>query len=290
MDAPPQPPPANPSDSWASRSRVSIDRGEPGGDATAVVVLGMPYTAVASGPMAIGRAGLLERELLRQAFLIAARDELGLNTSDEVLGERRNIAKPTASGPELVTIPGPEGSIRLVIAPENGSAGEALLDRDLTKPSPKNEGSKSTGYGPAREDLADLTIRTEALSRSELPDVLRKLGARGKPNATNAEGKVPESIENRLNDLSFASVFAALKDLHGLIRSDGESPSRLGALVRGYALLGLLTEFQWHPAHKAYKARSLLYAQRLVARDPNGTWGLWHRALRKPSPACTTTP
>ena len=90
---------------------------------------------------------------------------------------------------------------------------------------------------------------------------------------------MPEAIEQRLGTLGFAEVFAAVKDLHALNRSDGESSARIGALLRGYALLGLLSEFQWHPAHKAYKARAILYAQRLVARQPKEAWGLWHRAF-----------
>jgi hypothetical protein len=62
------------------------------------------------------------------------------------------------------------------------------------------------------------------------------------------------------------------------MRVDGESPPRLGALVRGYANLGLLTEFHWQAAPKAFNARALVYAQRMVARDKQPWWALWHRA------------
>ncbi len=44
-------------------------------------------------------------------------------------------------------------------------------------------------------------------------------------------------------------------------------------------MLGVLTEHHWHPAHEAFKARALLYAQRMVARDPKGSRGLWNRAF-----------
>jgi len=43
--------------------------------------------------------------------------------------------------------------------------------------------------------------------------------------------------------------------------------------------LGILCEFHWHPAHEVFKARSLLYAQRLVALYPGRSWGLWNRAF-----------
>ena len=49
------------------------------------------------------------------------------------------------------------------------------------------------------------------------------------------------------------------------MKSDGESIAP-GRLVRGYALLGVLSEFHRHPAHKAFKGRALLYAQRLSRR------------------------
>ena len=151
------------------------------------------------------------------------------------------------------------------------------MDRDLTKTPAGTE--KIVSGDPAPEDLANLTERAEELSRTELPGVLRKLGLDGKPNVTKSDGQVPAAIENRLSGLDFTEIFAAIKDLHTLIRSDGESPARVGGLVRGYALLGVLSEFQWHPAHKAYKARALLYAQRLVARSEQGPWGCWHRAF-----------
>ena len=70
----------------------------------------------------------------------------------------------------------------------------------------------------------------------------------------------------------------AVRELHAAIRQDGESPARLGALVRGYAHLGVLNEYLWTSAHKVFKARAFLYAQRLIAQDPDSPWGLWHRA------------
>ena len=48
--------------------------------------------------------------------------------------------------------------------------------------------------------------------------------------------------------------------------------------MRGYARLGVLNEFLWSSAHKVFKARAFLYAQRLIADDPRSPWGLWHRA------------
>ena len=123
-----------------------------------------------------------------------------------------------------------------------------------------------------------LVDAAESLSRTEFPEALKKLGLEGKPHEVRADGALSAEIEDQLSSLDFVEPFAAVRSLHELIRADGESPARLGALIRGYALLGVLSEFQWHPAHKAFKARALLYAQRLFTRDPKSTWALWHRA------------
>ena len=40
----------------------------------------------------------------------------------------------------------------------------------------------------------------------------------------------------------------------------------------------MLSEFHWHPAHKAFKGRALLYAQRMIAQA-RPAWSLWNRAF-----------
>ena len=64
-----------------------------------------------------------------------------------------------------------------------------------------------------------------------------------------------------------------MRALHEAIRTGGESPARLAGLVRGYALLGLLTEHHWHPAHKAFKARALCTRSGWWSATPRVTSG-----------------
>src|SRR5262249_44179942 len=128
-------------------------------------------------------------------------------------------------------------------------------------------------------DLVKLLVSAEVLSREEFPKVLRGLGLEGHPNALKEEAELPGPVEDRLASLEFVETLLAVRDLHRAIRSDGESPARLGAPARASALVGALSEFAGHPAHRALKARALLYAQRLLARDPNRPWGLEHRAF-----------
>ena len=62
-------------------------------------------------------------------------------------------------------------------------------------------------------------------------------------------------------------------------KTKARHPARLGALARGYAILGSLTSFHWNSGSKALRARALLASQRLVALDPRSPGALWHRAF-----------
>ena len=235
------------------------------GGGKAVVALGSP-----AGPKTyqegVGtRQGILLRELVRQAMLIAARDELGLATRDAILDDE---APGAAGGPavELATLFRP-GASRALVRRAGGDKAETLLKVDLG-PNPDSG-----------EYASNLAKQAEGLSRSEFVAALKKLGAAGSANQVRAGGAVPEEVEGRMSSLGLVENFAAIRDLHALIRGEGESPERLGALARAYAQLGALTEFQWSPAHKAFKARAMLYAERLLAREPGSARALRDRAF-----------
>ncbi|MHB1555915.1 MAG: tetratricopeptide repeat protein [Isosphaeraceae bacterium] len=255
----------------ASRSRLVVI-GRPGagqGQDRGAVALSAPVFDDNAGHNAYFKNGILARELIRQAMLIAARDELGLATRDEILGE--SLPAP-AGGPALELgsfMMSPNGTLLVnhaFVTRGEGAKAERLLTVDLPCP-----------YSPAGS-LAKLAEKAEAMSRTEFPGVLRKLGAAGKANAIRADAAVPAGVEDRLSQFGFPGLFAAIRTVHEAIRTDGESPERLGALAQGYALLGVLSDFHWHPAHKAYKARALLYAERRVARTPKDARALWQRA------------
>ena len=75
--------------------------------------------------------------------------------------------------------------------------------------------------------------------------------------------------------------FVAVRSLHQEIRNSGENPEILDALVRGYANLALLTRFNFSGASKTYMARSLLYAERLVAHTGSSPLALYTRAYAR---------
>ena len=176
--------------------------------------------------------------------------------------------KPGGTAAEVASVfRAQPGASRVIVRRGEGVKAEPLLSRDLP-------GSAAEfGY------LPKLTVLAEALSRNEFPAALKAIGVSGKPNPVRAARLSPAKVDDRLGQLGFVENLSAVRDLHETIRVDGESSARLGALARGYVQLGVLSEFHWHPAHKAFKARALLYAQRLAAREPESPWGLWNRAF-----------
>ncbi len=122
-----------------------------------------------------------------------------------------------------------------------------------------------------------LVAAAEHASESEDVIILNQAGYTGEP-VTQGAGDLPAAIDDLLYQTTLMAPLSAVQQTHALIARSGESPARLGALVRGYANLGQLTSFQWSSIHKAMTARSLLYAQRLVVQNPESPLALYHRA------------
>ncbi len=101
------------------------------------------------------------------------------------------------------------------------------------------------------------------------------------------DGQLDQDVMDRLNQMTFTEPFVAARLIHARIQTAGVTPERLAALVRTYANLGMLTEFHWNSANKAFKARALLTAQRMVVDDPRSPMPRWLRAYAAPWRACT---
>jgi beta-lactamase regulating signal transducer with metallopeptidase domain/tetratricopeptide (TPR) repeat protein len=208
--------------------------------------------------------GQLRRELFRQALLIAARDELGLATRDAWLGDPmpREGGRPTL---DFEAVQGQPAQVRLF---GRFSGRRVMMAR----------AEVDTSEGRWR-DYGALLVQAERLSRTEFVDVLGRVHkGHGGPNPQKPDAAVPAKIDERLGEMTFTSQFEAIRALHQLIGEGGESPARLGALVRAYANLGVLTEVYCCPAHKVFKARALLYAQRLSHLEARPGWAKFHRA------------
>ncbi len=250
----------------ARHTRLVILRAGNKEGAEKVVALAKPTGTIVFEETFGSVQNLLYREIMRQGLLISARDELGLHTRDEVLD---NVSPGPGEDAEVDFITDLREDVsRIFVRRGLREKAETLLSHNL--------GPDCLG---AIGSLPKLTSIAEKMTRSEFLRTLKALGLKGERNAWRKDGGLPANVEDRLNTLGFVENFAAVRDLHNVIRTDGESPARLGALVRGYSQLGVLSEFHWHPAHKVFKARALLYAQRLAVRQPEHPWGLWHRAF-----------
>ncbi len=206
---------------------------------------------------------VLKRELARQALLITAREHFGMNTRDEALGET-----PLEGLPE---------KHRFYVKPQYHKTMQHAV---FAVAGPKNE-QKHLWNEMGRFNLQSpdfLAKFFENESRNTLVHGFRGLGFVDRPNAWKLDTPVPDSIEKLLDSWTITTQFDAIRQLHGKIRAQGESPALLGALVRGYANLGSLTDAHWDLSHKIFKARSLLYAERLARRVPNTPWSHAHRA------------
>ncbi len=135
---------------------------------------------------------------------------------------------------------------------------------------------------PRKQFYEHLVTAIEVLSRNELRQSLESAGFKAQPRPASRDSSVlPEGIEKQLADLTVPAQFALLRELHSEISKNGDSPELLGALARSYAIMGVLTECLWSPAHKVFKARSLLYAERAVSKWPQSSIALQSRAFAR---------
>ncbi len=211
-------------------------------------------------------SGVLARELFRQALLVAARDELNLPTRDVVLGEPRVDDQPVIG---LLMHAERGYRIRLTVtmrmAPD-GPEGQMRLPDIAWRPS-----------GPA-DRWPLLLDAAEQASRQDMPKILRRARFQGEALALSPERAIPDDMGAKLAAIDLFSQFEAVRQAHLLAAEWGQSPATLAALIRGYANLSILTDHFWSPMSKALGARSLLYAQRWCAREPDRPEPLWHRA------------
>lgn len=215
--------------------------------------------------------GLLLRELMRQSWLMAARDGLGRPTRDGVLREI------LPSGGELEPFEmhyvfrwrNEESAIEFERARNQGTVG-VLNETFSLNINPKGD------WSPVwRKWITD----AELLSRTKFVDALKRANYRADGNRVATDRVVDAEVERQLSEIDVVSQFSALRRLHAQVRRDGESAQQLGGLARAYAQLGVLTESHFSPIHKVFKARALLYAERLVVAYPDLPSPLWHRAF-----------
>lgn len=191
---------------------------------------------------------ILGRELIRQALLLAGREELGLRTRD---GSLREVGEPTDASSEQ--------AVSLRWTAWEAGVGIELTRQNVELPSPAR-------FLPPGGDLAQLAREAEARSREEFPTLLAKVGFEKQAKPAEGAAKDPDPPKDLTERLDLVSQFAGVRAWHAAVRSAGETPERLAGLVLAYSNLGLLAGHHWSTEPKVFQARSLLYAERLLRR------------------------
>lgn len=195
--------------------------------------------------------GLLLRELVRQSLLVAAREELGAQTRDAVL--RETTGELAAASPACTLELGwvaPRGKpVSISLTAGTGETTRTLWSADIPV--------------PAGEifDYERFAAEMEPHIRGGLADALAKEAKVTRVTVKAGQATVPVSVTDRLRAMNWYDQFAAIRELHTLLATTAD-PIVSGHLAVAYANLGVLTERNWTVAHKAYKARALLYAHR----------------------------
>lgn len=214
-----------------------------------------------------GVYGVLRRELVRQAFLMAAREEFGFLARDGVLREPMPEALAAEQHFQLSSTFIEQKSSKVILESGDPNARKMLLTKELPR----------VTFGPTRT-FRRLIDNAETLARVEFVGALKEAGFTPRAPIFREQAPMPSGTQALLGEMTVPSQFAAVRQLHAHIRASGESREALAALARAYAHLGILTEHLWTLDHKVYKARALLYAQRLCMRLPQDPSGYWARA------------
>lgn len=212
--------------------------------------------------------GIAEREMFRQALLIAAHDGMGLTIRDSALGEAE----------ESHGLPGARNlNLELTLSP-GGNSVKLVLQGDVKGRLPTYWSGIVKGIrtdGIVR--VAALARALEPLSRGGFIIALKKAGFAGHgPTGTGA--KLSPQIKAELHTMNFIAQFAVVRSVDAAIQSHGPSPEALSALARAYANLGRLTDHLWTAYRDVFKARAILYAYRLAALYPHAACVDWTKA------------
>ena len=224
------------------------------------------------------RMDRLNREIARQAFLVAVRDELGLATRDGTLKE---------VAPSDVEV------IHLALLIRSDYEGKTDLKLYRFPPDDREHNThglwdtepvwtKSYEYPPGTIALyAELSKEMAKAVSSDFADALKTVGIKriGSSEAKQSSGEpLPEHWQDSLEDVDYVAQLSLIREVHDFIHQHGETPELLGVLVRAYAHLSILSDHHWNASSDVFAARSIMYANRLTAVTKEGDLSLWHRA------------
>jgi len=205
---------------------------------------------------------LLVQEVVRQAFLLAAREQFRAFTRDSALMEIGDALPADAFAFQM-----------LIDLPEE--EGDCLVKLEAVQAPQKVEAWSATFQSNQEHLVLAALALADGWSQREFVDILKSAGV--------PKGPVPESSSSdpvgEEVPLEFLAEVRALRQIHAELLHAPESIPHLVMLAREYALLGAMTEHHWGAENKVFKARALLYAERAVRIGPEDPAAAWARAL-----------
>jgi hypothetical protein len=218
-----------------------------------------------SGLGLLGSDGsLLLRELARQSLLLAARDELGLATQDEALGDLLTLDDPFRM--EVSTL---SESMRIQCSVSFGQGVKSNWSDGFEV--------SAAQKSPMIPEYRSLLEQLEKMTRAELAAKLREARFE-REVARSVDPPSLEGVDEEIDKLAVLSQLSAIQKIHAQESGVRDEPINLGRLTRAYANLGMLTHSFWLSMSPTFTARGMLYAQRLIGKDPKSPTGYWHRA------------
>jgi len=200
------------------------------------------------------------REIFRQHVLMIAREEFGFRTRDATLGEPVDRESPDCF--HLKVLPWTRAEVELTL--HHG-------DRVIYEGTVSNRESDSLKKYRA---LAQHTLN----SKDAIVAAMQEAGFTRSPLPRGGLETLPNEVEALLSRINPISQYAAVRELHRILQQHGESAAVLSGLTRGYAHLSQMSLPLLDLRHRAYGARSLLYAHRLTRLTGDSSEGYWHRA------------
>ena len=177
-----------------------------------------------------GYGGSLTRELIRQAWIIAARDELGLATRDDSLLEVDRRQKDLGDNPEFHILTyfksnKQTDTLRTVVYQMNKNGGIVVPFQNTHEFPDPNKSKLAIKKKMVSTRLWKIIQHAERLSRGEF----RRAIKRRHPKTTKKielkpfrnDGVVPEEIEKQLDQWDWLSQYSALRSLHKEIEAEG---------------------------------------------------------------------
>ena len=226
---------------------------------------------------------ILARELARQAFVIAAAQELRISVRGQTIGE----SWPTGSGANGIEV--------IHVAPLIRSNWDNKWQVRLYAVNPAKINieklwdqaplwEKNYQYdGGSWQQYRSASIEMEKASRTDFVDALKQAGVKSTTAPEPSEPKrfktLCKSWDRSLAKVDAVSQFSVARNVHQTIEKHGSSKDMTGFLVRAYGNLSLLTNHFFSAATDAYAARAILYCRRIQAASPNDeakTLALWH--------------